>query len=192
MPPWSSLKNKTIFIEVELIYSIVLVSGVYQNKSVIYTHIFVLFVQSLSHVQLFATPWTAEHQASLSFTVSQSLLKLMSIESVMPSNHLFTSGGQSIGPSASASVLLTNIQCWFPSGSTGLVSLQSKGLSRVFSRFFSHVSHDRVLSRAPWAFNFREWRFVFWWGAWKSALVLHPVGRRSGYSEACTRAVQHF
>ena len=48
----------------------------------------VAFVQSLSHVQLFATPWIAAHQASLSFTVSWSLLKLMSIESVMPSNHL--------------------------------------------------------------------------------------------------------
>ena len=45
-------------------------------------------VQSLSHVQLFATPWTAAYQASLSITNSQSLLKLMSIESVMPSNHL--------------------------------------------------------------------------------------------------------
>ena len=45
-------------------------------------------VQSLSHVQLFVTPWTAAHQASLSITNSQSLLKLMSIESVMPSNHL--------------------------------------------------------------------------------------------------------
>ena len=45
-------------------------------------------VQSLSHVQLFATPWTAAFQASLSITNSRSLLKLMSIESVMPSNHL--------------------------------------------------------------------------------------------------------
>ena len=45
-------------------------------------------VQPLSHVQLFATSWTAEHQASLSITNPQSLLKLMSIESVMPSNHL--------------------------------------------------------------------------------------------------------
>ena len=45
-------------------------------------------VQSLSCVQLFATPWTEAHQASLSFTVSQSLLRLISIESVMPSNHL--------------------------------------------------------------------------------------------------------
>ena len=45
-------------------------------------------VQSLSHVWLFVTPWTAAFQVSLSFTISQSLLKLMSIESVMPSNHL--------------------------------------------------------------------------------------------------------
>ena len=45
-------------------------------------------VQSLSHVRLFATPWTASHQASLSITISKSLLKLMSIESVMQSNHL--------------------------------------------------------------------------------------------------------
>ena len=81
-------------------------------------------VQFLSHVQLFATPWTAGHQASLSFTISQSLLKLMSIELVMPSNHLipfssclqsfpasgsfrmsqlFAWGGQSIGVSASTS-----------------------------------------------------------------------------------------
>ena len=49
---------------------------------------FVVVVQSLSHVQLFAVPWTAECQASLSFTISWCLLKLMSIELVMPSNHL--------------------------------------------------------------------------------------------------------
>ena len=111
--------------------------------------------QLLSHVQLFVTQWTAEHQASLSFTISQSLLRLISIESVMPSNHhhplsspspsifpsimvfpmsqFFTSGGQSIGASASASILPMNIKNWFPSGLTGLISLQSKGLSRVFS-----------------------------------------------------------
>ena len=47
-----------------------------------------LFVQLLSHVQLFVTPWTAAHQASLSITKSQSLLKLMFIESRMPANHL--------------------------------------------------------------------------------------------------------
>ena len=47
-----------------------------------------MFVQSRSCIQLFATPWNAACQASLSFTISQSLLKLMSIESVIPSNHL--------------------------------------------------------------------------------------------------------
>ena len=47
-----------------------------------------VIVQLLSHAQLFATPWTAAHQASLSFAIFQSLLKLMCIESVMPSNHL--------------------------------------------------------------------------------------------------------
>ena len=92
----------------------------------------VLVVQSLSQVQLFTTPGTAARQASLSFTVSQSWLKFMSIESVIPNNsssiipfssclqsfpasgfflmsQLVTSGGQSIG--ASAPVLLMNIQC---------------------------------------------------------------------------------
>ena len=48
----------------------------------------IIVVQSLNHVRLFGTPWTAACQASLSFTISQSLLKLMSIESVMPFNHL--------------------------------------------------------------------------------------------------------
>ena len=112
---------------------------------------------SLSRVQLFVTAWTATCQASLSFTISWSLLKLMSIESVMSSNHLilfiplsyclqsfpasgsfpvsqlFASGGQSTGASASVSVLPMNIQDWFPLTLTGLVTLQSKGLSRVFS-----------------------------------------------------------
>ena len=56
---------------------------------ILITLLFIVFViQSLSRVRLFATPWTAAHQASLSFTISWSLLKLMSIESVMPSNHL--------------------------------------------------------------------------------------------------------
>ena len=117
-------------------------------------------VQSLSRVQLFATPWTAAHQASLSITNSQSLLKLTSIKSVMPSNHLilcrpfsscpqsfpasgsfpmtqvFASGGQSIVVSASTSVLPMNTQDWSPLGWTSWISLQSKGLSRVYSAFF--------------------------------------------------------
>ena len=95
---------------------------------------------------------TAAHQASLSFTISRSLLKFMPIESVMLFNHLilcchllllpskdpasgsfpmsqfFASGGQRIGASASASLLPMNIQGWFPLGLTGLISLLSKGL----------------------------------------------------------------
>ena len=111
-------------------------------------------VQLLSHVRLFMTLWTAARQASLYITNSQSLLKLTSIESVMPSNYLFlchprlllpsvfpsirvfflmsqffTPYGKSIG----VSVFPMNIQDWFPLGWTGWMSLQSKGLSRVFS-----------------------------------------------------------
>ena len=87
----------------------------------------IVVIQLLSHVQLFATRWTAAYQASLSFTISWSLLKLMSIESAMPSNHpsmsspsppafslsqhqVFTSGGQNIEASALASVLPMNTQ----------------------------------------------------------------------------------
>ena len=104
----------------------------------------IVAVQSLSHVWLFATLWTVACQASLSFTVSQSWLKLISVESVIPSNHLssvipfssclqsfpasgsfpvsqfLASGGQSIGASASTSVPPMNIQDWFPLGLTSL------------------------------------------------------------------------
>ena len=123
-------------------------------------------IQLLIRVWLFATPWTAAHQAN-----SGSFLKFMSIESMMPSSHLilcrpllllpsifptirefemsqfFASGGQSIGASASTSVLPMNIQDWSPLGWTDWISLPSKGLSRVFSnttvqrqeRWLSHV-----------------------------------------------------
>ena len=114
-------------------------------------------VQLLSCIRLFVTPWIVVRQASLSITNSRSSLKLMSIKSVMPSSHLilccpllllptippsirvlsnesnFTWGGQSIGISALASVLPMNIQDWFLLRFTGLISLLSKGLSRVFS-----------------------------------------------------------
>ena len=107
--------------------------------------------------RLYATPWTAARQASLSITNSRSSPKLLSIESVMPSSYLilcrpllllppispstrvfpmsqlFTWGGQSIGVSASASVPPMNTQDWSPLGWTGWISLQSKGFSRVFS-----------------------------------------------------------
>ena len=59
-----------------------------KKKNLSCTSIVIAVVQSLSHVQLFVTPWTAAHQPFLSFTISQSLLKLRCIESVMPSNHL--------------------------------------------------------------------------------------------------------
>ena len=61
--------------------------GKFKSSSTTFEYM-VVIVWSLSHVWLFVTPWTAAHQASLSFTISWSLLKLMSIESVMPSNHL--------------------------------------------------------------------------------------------------------
>ena len=61
-------------------------------------------VQSLSPVQPSATPWTAAHQASLSFTISQNLLKLMTIESVMPSNHLVLCHSLLLPPSISPSI----------------------------------------------------------------------------------------
>ena len=101
--------------------------------------------------------WNAARQAPLSFTIPQSLLKLMSVVSAVPStilsfvvpfscclqsfpasgsflmSQLFTSGGQRIGASTSASVLQINIQDWVPLGLTGVISLQSKGLSRVFN-----------------------------------------------------------
>ena len=136
--------------------------------------VYVVVVQSLSHIQLFATLWTAARQASLSFTISWSF-KFMSLEVVMPSNHLifcrpllllpsifpsvgsfpmswlFASGGQTIGASASASVPPMNIQCWFPLGLTGLISLQSKWLSRVF--YITTVGKHQFFSALPslWA-----------------------------------------
>ena len=103
------------------------------------------------------TPWTAASQASLSITNSKSLLWLMSIKSVMPSNHLILccplllllsmfpsirvlSNESALhirwpkfGVSASTSVIPMNTQGWSPIGWTGWISLQSKGLSRVFS-----------------------------------------------------------
>ena len=114
-------------------------------------------VWSQGRVQLFTTPRIAACQASMSFTNSWSLFRLMSLSQwchptisssvtplsscpqsfaasgFFPVSQLFASGGQSIGTSALASVLSMNIQGWFTLGSTGFISLQSKGLSRVFS-----------------------------------------------------------
>ena len=114
-------------------------------------------VQSPSHVRLFVTPWTAARRASLSITnsrvysnscplsrwchqtISTSVvpfsfcLQSFPASGSFPVSQLFTSGGQSIGVSASVSVFPINIQDRFPLGWTGWIFLQSKGLSRVFS-----------------------------------------------------------
>ena len=132
------------------------ISVIYQLKlhSNFYFKWFVVVVPSLSCVRLFSTPWTAVSQASLSFTISQNLLKLMFIESVIPSKHLVLCHPLLLLPlifpstrvfsnesalcirwpniGASASVLPMNIQDIFPLGLTDLASLQSKGPSRVF------------------------------------------------------------
>ena len=120
-------------------------------------------IQSLSHVQLFAAPWTAACQASLSITNSWSLLRLMSIESVMPSNHLILCCPLLLLPSVfpsirvfssesvlhikwpkywsfSFSISPSNEDSGFPLGWTGWISLQSKGLSRVLQHHNSKAS----------------------------------------------------
>ena len=128
----------------------------FQTLNLFLPHLFVVVVQLLSHVWFFVTPWTAARQPSLSFIISQGLLKLMSIESVMLSNHLILSHSllrllsflprvrvffnesalhirqPKIG--AWASILPKTIQGWFPLELTGLISLKFKGLSIVFSR----------------------------------------------------------
>ena len=114
-------------------------------------------VQSLSHVRLFATPWTAAHRLpcpspipracsnscplswwchpTISFSVIpfSSCLHTFPASESFPISHFFTSDGHSTGASASASVLPLNIQDWFPLGWTGWISLKSKELSRVFN-----------------------------------------------------------
>ena len=118
---------------------------------------FVVVIQLLSHVWLFVTPWTVACQASLSITNSQSLSKLMSIESVMPSNHLILCHRLLLLPSMFPSIRVFSNESalhvrwpkywsfsfsispsneysgWFSLGWTGWISLRSKGLSRVFS-----------------------------------------------------------
>ena len=114
-------------------------------------------VQSLSHVQLFVTPWTVVCQVSLSFTISLSLFKLMTFESMMPTNHIIICWPLLLPPVFPSIRVFSNelalcirwpkywsfsyrispfknIQGWFLLGLTGLISLQSKGLSRMFSR----------------------------------------------------------
>ena len=137
--------------------------GVIRRSIVAKYYIVVIVIQWLSHVWLFVTSWTAAYQASLYFTISQSLLNscplskwcyptisssvtlfsscLQSFPALesSPKSWLFTSGSQSI--EALASVFPVNIQGWFPLGLTGLI-LQSKGLWRVFSSTTIWMHYD--------------------------------------------------
>ena len=135
-------------------FALLIVSSVQFSHSVMSDS---LWLQGLQHTRL-----------PCPITNTRSLLKLMSIESVMPSNHhilfctlsclqffpasgsfltsqFFSSGGQSIGVSASASVLPVNVQDWFPLGWTGWISLQSTGFSRVLQH---HSSKASILRRS--------------------------------------------
>ena len=128
-----------------------------------------LVVQLLSHLQLFLTPWTAAHQASLSITylwefaqthnhwVHDAIQPFHPLSSPSPpafslSQHhlisrLFASGGQSFGALPSASVFPMNIQHWFPLRLTGLMSLLFKELSGIFSK--ATVQRHQFLSVQP-------------------------------------------
>ena len=165
---WQKFLSYIVVVYAYLFFSLYLrrlnfLKGLHMSCSVSYTYTGPVFytysVQLLSCVQLFATPWIAAHQPSLSIANSRSSLKLISIESVTPSSHLilcrplfllsscpqslpvsesfpvsqlFTWGGQSTRVSALASFLPKNTQDWSPLEWTGWISLQSKGLSRVF------------------------------------------------------------
>ena len=166
---------------------------------------FVVVVQSLSHVRLLATPWTVAHQLFLSSTFSLNFLKLMSVESVMPSNHLILCWPLLLLPSIfpnsrniekiffpilsqhweniflNLSQLFSNelalcirwpkywsfsfsispsseCQGWFPIELTGLISLQSNGLSRVFSNTTVQKHQFFSAQLSLWSkFHIRTW-----------------------------------
>ena len=149
----SHKKEQTmLFAATWMVLEIVILSEVSQKQKDKY-HMISLICCSVAKSCLTATPWTAAHQASLSFIISRSLLKFMSIELVMLSNHLILCLRlllPSVFPRIrvfsnelalhirwakywSFSISPMNIQGLFPLGLTGLLSLQSKGLSRVFS-----------------------------------------------------------
>ena len=153
----------------------------------------VVVVKSLSCVQFFVTQWTAAHQAPLSSTISWSLLKFRSTELVVLSNHLilchslllllsiFSSirvfsnesvlhkDGQSIGASASTTVLLMNIQGWFPLGVTDLISVDSEDL-RSRRNNFDQESSIKALRFSPIGPHpSLHWSLVFW-----QARRIHP------------------
>ena len=96
-------------------------------------NVFISSVQLLSHVQLFVTPWTAEHQASMSITNSQSLLKLLFIKSVMPSNHLIFCRPLLLPPSIFPSIRVFSVSQFFASGGQ---SIQYQSFQWIFRTDF--------------------------------------------------------
>ena len=152
-----------------------------------------LLFSHLNCVRLFVIPWTVARQSPLFSTISQSLFKFMSTESVIlskylilccpvllflqsfsesesfPISQLFKSDGQSIGAPASASVIPINIQGWFPLGLTGLISLLFKGLSRVFS------------STTVWKHQFFGTQFSLWPNS-------HQVYMTTDYTDLCRQS----
>ena len=145
---------------------------------------FVNSFQSLSHIQLFATPWTAARQDSLSITNSQSLLKFMSIELVVPSNHLILCRPLLLLPSIFPSIRVFSNESalcirwpkywsfsfsispsnehrdWSPLEWTGWISLQSKGLSRVFSN--TTVQKHQFWGSPKFNLSYHPTQLVYW------------------------------
>ena len=142
---------------------------------------FVVVVQSLSSVQVFATPWTAAYQASLSFTSSKRLLWFMSIQSVMlpshfilccpllfpsifpnigsfPMSQFFVSGGQSIA--TSASVLQVSIQSWFLFRTDWLDLLEVQMILK--SLFQHHNLKVSILQCSTWKMTCQNWYWFLW------------------------------
>ena len=161
-------------------------------------------VQSISHFQLFVTPWTAACQASLSIptpraysnscpssrwchpTISSSVIPFFSClqsfpaSGSFPMSQFFTSSGQSIGVSASASVLPMSIQDWFPLGWTGWISLQSKRLLRVFSN--TTVQKHQFFGTHYYFKQF--YLFTYFWLLWVFVAACRPclVAESRSYS----------
>ena len=165
--PWTaaykaslSINNSRSLLKLMSIESVMLSNHVILCPSLLLLKNTFSSVQSLSHVRLFATPWIAARQASMSITNFQSSLRLTSIESVMPSSHLILCRPLFLLPpippsirvfsnesalrmrwpkywsfiqSTGTSFLAKNTQGWSPLEWTGWISLLSKGLSRVFS-----------------------------------------------------------
>ena len=103
-----------------------------------------IVVKSLSHVRLFLTPWTAAHQAPLFFTIFQSLLKPMSIESVMPSNHLILCGPLLLPPSVFPSIRVFSNESFFASGGQSIGASASFSPSNDYSELIESKNHNLV------------------------------------------------